>query len=604
MTDTIRRLPITAAIVCLILAPLTGCEGDKFAPRIPTGMAVVVSEPPTLLVGGFAGRALDDMVVLASQTAVVGHGPDGWNHLGDDWLGPLVLGEVAMNADGDVAICDNFGRVFLRRSGTWTELPPLDGVRLDDVAIDHDGSIWVCGRSDFFLPLLAHWDGAWHLYQPPEQNTGLFRLAVAGPGDLIIDGSRGLVFRFRNGAWEQPGVFTEVNDLWSDGEGRVLAAWLQWVGLLGEDGFEPLDERVFPSNLACIAGNGLGDVAVGWYPGLVSVLRGGTWEDLPPILRDDGDPVTPYRMILFDDGTIVVRSGWRGAAFVYDGASWSKFGPPSPPLRAIVLYTTYSNNDPRWNVVGAEGIEIEIDTDRLTYRNPASMGERLDVVDRVRLRHNEFFYVTAGGQWVIDVGQERMRSTAPAPHPYRAAAAGDDGEVVVVGDAGQVEWGYGGVQHSDGPGVTADLLDICSCPADSAFWVVGDAGTIARRSAGRTWDLHDGVTTADLAAVWARDDQDVFVAGSGGTVLAWDGTSWRDLHCPLDQDLLGIAGSSGRYLWVCGRNGALAIHDGDRWRELDSGHDGDLIDMALRNFRQAVVLTDDGTLLGCTVLDP
>ena len=604
MTDSYRRLPTTAAIICLLLVPLAGCEGDRFEPTLPAGVVVTVSEPPAIAVSAMAGHSLHDLVVVGEYTVVASHGEDGWTSLGDDWLGYLNLRSVAMNAAGDLAIADNGGRIFSRQGGAWMELPDLAGAQIDDVAIDHDGSIWACGRNSAWLPLLARWDGAWHLHQPPEENTGLYQIAVAGPGDLVIDGSRGLVFRFRDGQWEQPGLFTEVHDLWSDGEGLVLAGWLHRVGILGADGFEPLDDRVFPDDLRCIAANDLGDVAVGWSPANVAVRHDGVWQDLPPIVTENGESPQPRGLLLFEDRTLVARTSW-GMLWHFDGTAWTPIGAPAPGRRAIVFSRRhYYGNVTEWDVVGADGIVNEIDNEQPRYTHTNSLGERLDVVDRARLTNGEYLYITPGGHWMARIGNDRVGSDEPSPHAYRAVASGSGGEAIIVGDAGHVEWGYNGIQFTDGPGVTANLQDIWNCEADTCYWVVGDQGTIARRAADQTWTLHPGVTDADLAAVWARDGQDVYVVGSGGTVLAWNGAAWRDLHCPLDQDLTAVMGSDGNYLWVCGHAGALAMHDGDRWRVLDMGYASDLLDLALQSFRQAVVLADDGSLLGCTVLDP
>lgn len=605
MSDTRLNPLICGALVGLVLLPLAGCEGERFEPRLPTGVSISESEPPALEVHALAGHSLDDLVVVGNLCAIAGHDADGWTFLGPEWPGSLRLVAVTTSAGGDVAVCDEDGRVFERRAGAWSELPALDGVRLADVAFDHDGSIWVCGRSQLWLPLLAHWDGAaWHLHQPPYDNTGLYRIAVVGPGDLVIDGSRGVAFRFRAGDWEQIAFFTEINDLWTDGQGEVYAAWLHRVGRLAADGFEPLDDREFPNDLRCIAGNDQGDLAVGWYPGGVAVRHDGLWEDLPPIPSVDGSTPTPDRLILCGDGTLIVLAFW-GQMFRYDGAAWASFAPSSPPLRALVLDRVSSYDlIAEYDVIGAEGTVYAIDDREPRYRGVGTVGERLDLIDRVRLANGSYFHITASGRWMVRIGDDRSGSAEPAPHAYRAAAAGPDGEVVVVGDAGQVQWGVNGIQFTDGPGVIADLHDIWSCEADSTYWTVGDGGTIARRAPDRSWTLHSDVTATDLTAVWARDDRDLYVAGAQGTVLAWNGTQWRDLQCPLVQDLTAIMGSPGRYLWVCGRAGTLAMHDGDRWRVLDSGYGGDLLGIGLQTYRQAAVLADDGSLLGCTVLDP
>src|SRR6185503_4847604 len=59
----------------------------------------------------------------------------------------------------------------------------------------------------------------------------------------------------------------------------------------------------------------------------------------------------------------------------------------------------------------------------------------------------------------------------------------------------------------------------------NAVYVVGDGGTILRRT-NNTWTQMESGTTATLRGVWGASATDVWVVGEGGTVLRFDGTTW------------------------------------------------------------------------------
>jgi len=81
-------------------------------------------------------------------------------------------------------------------------------------------------------------------------------------------------------------------------------------------------------------------------------------------------------------------------------------------------------------------------------------------------------------------------------------------------------------------------------------------------------------TGADLHAVWAAAEDDVFVGGSGGAILRWNGTEWETMETPTQKTIYDIHGVSASDVWAVGgdlnassvTDGCVILHfDGSSW---------------------------------------
>ena len=79
-----------------------------------------------------------------------------------------------------------------------------------------------------------------------------------------------------------------------------------------------------------------------------------------------------------------------------------------------------------------------------------------------------------------------------------------------------------------------------------------------------------------LRAVWGHSPQGVFAVGDGGTILHFDGASWKAMASGTDRDLAAVWGSAPSRVFAAGRGGTLLYYDGSRWRRLESGTNEDL----------------------------
>ena len=103
--------------------------------------------------------------------------------------------------------------------------------------------------------------------------------------------------------------------------------------------------------------------------------------------------------------------------------------------------------------------------------------------------------------------------------------------------------------------VGIDLRAAKTSPS-GASWVVGDNGTVLEWN-GATWRGWFALANLRLYAVWPFSDTDVWAAGVGGTILHFDGATWTPVSSGTTQTLRGMWGASDGTLWVVGGAGTV-----------------------------------------------
>lgn len=109
---------------------------------------------------------------------------------------------------------------------------------------------------------------------------------------------------------------------------------------------------------------------------------------------------------------------------------------------------------------------------------------------------------------------------------------------------------------------------------DKALWLVGDNAAVARYPVSPS--LGTGVvmpipSQADLVAAWGQGDQ-LWAAGSGGTVLHFDGTDWNEEETGTKATLRAIFGFAPNDVWAAGDEGTVLHFDGARWSKIEMGN--------------------------------
>ncbi|HEY7375180.1 MAG TPA: hypothetical protein VIF57_23665 [Polyangia bacterium] len=269
--------------------------------------------------------------------------------------------------------------------------------------------------------------------------------------------------------------------------------------------------------------------------------------------------------------------GWAaGGKLLYrwDGREWSAAAEAPEVVGAI----WGSDADDVW-AVGAGGLVMHFDgrgwlgEQRLPGRPwlTSVAGRARDDVWVAACDYMGFTAHWSGARWT-------PRPVAPSPAyaavhnmcPKLAPEAG--GRALVAVDSAM--FAFAGVDWRDTPSPLADADRVplargqitALAPADDEMWAVGwqpdgtsdtGRGPLVLRRRGDVWEKLDvGVTRGAASALWARAFDDVWVVGTGGLILHFDGRAWTREESGTDEDLAGIHGA-GDTIWILGVEGGL-----------------------------------------------
>ena len=126
--------------------------------------------------------------------------------------------------------------------------------------------------------------------------------------------------------------------------------------------------------------------------------------------------------------------------------------------------------------------------------------------------------------------------------------------------------------------ITSKLTDLSgvSGVTPSDVFVVGTRGTVLHFD-GTRWQEQKSGTSRNLSAVWAVSPTDVFAVGFDGLILHFDGKEWRRQTSGITRTLSAIWGDSPAHLVAVGRSGTILRYDGKVWRAEESGTRHDLL---------------------------
>jgi len=72
--------------------------------------------------------------------------------------------------------------------------------------------------------------------------------------------------------------------------------------------------------------------------------------------------------------------------------------------------------------------------------------------------------------------------------------------------------------------------------------------------------------------VWGTSSNDVFVVGSEGVILHYDGSAWHEMDSGTDANLNAIWGFSNSDIYAAGCNSTILHYDGNHWSKEDRGY--------------------------------
>ena len=198
-------------------------------------------------------------------------------------------------------------------------------------------------------------------------------------------------------------------------------------------------------------------------------------------------------------------------------------------------------------------------------------------------------------------------------------------EVVAVGDGGvllqlrkrDLSWQQRALPAAVSDAQT-DLLAVWLSSTDA--WVVGAASTLLRcpitggaclvldgpTDAARTFRGVAGAESTMYVQASAHapvqnpvQRLDLWVVGTGGTVLHFDGSAWTEQSAGTDVGLHGVFAISTSDVWACGADGVLLHFDGADWSAVQSGTTRTLYSVWAAGATSVWVSGDAGTLIFC-----
>lgn len=173
-----------------------------------------------------------------------------------------------------------------------------------------------------------------------------------------------------------------------------------------------------------------------------------------------------------------------------------------------------------------------------------------------------------GTAWRLDVrGWTDLEPPVEVDLMAVGAVSGDD--VFFVGREGTILNFKDGAWRVQTTGITSDLFGISASSAGGVH-VVGAFGGLLQRDGSnwvRTQIAGPGVT---LRSIWRAPDGRMVAVGSGGTVVLYDGLSWKlqlttETVSPA-RTLYSVTGLDGQDIVAVGDRGAVLQHDAGKWR--------------------------------------
>jgi hypothetical protein len=147
-------------------------------------------------------------------------------------------------------------------------------------------------------------------------------------------------------------------------------------------------------------------------------------------------------------------------------------------------------------------------------------------------------------------------------------------DVFTVGDRGVILHYDGACWRPQETG-TEDLFFGVSGSGPTDVWAVGGRGNVAHYD-GTRWETVDVTAVAPDAhfvSVWAAAPGEVYVAGTGGTVLRLHDGTWTRQDVGTGTLLRWVWGTGPKDVWVAGDGATVRRFDGTAWRPVAIGID-------------------------------
>ena len=113
------------------------------------------------------------------------------------------------------------------------------------------------------------------------------------------------------------------------------------------------------------------------------------------------------------------------------------------------------------------------------------------------------------------------------------------------------------------------------------------------------WITMQSDVSNSLKSVWGTASNDVFVAGSGGAILHYDGTVWTQMVAATTQNLTAVSGSALNNAVATGNAGVFLRYNGSTWTSTGSNSNQNHSGVWCSSTTESFVVGENGTILQC-----
>ena len=137
-------------------------------------------------------------------------------------------------------------------------------------------------------------------------------------------------------------------------------------------------------------------------------------------------------------------------------------------------------------------------------------------------------------------------------------------------------WDLGNISVSFRGNTVSPLLDGVLVFSPTDIWVVGD---LPIHGDGKNWSVYDlrsmpGFDSVSLLKAWGTSSHSIYFVGEAGSIVYFDGTSWKNQSVSSSIYLRDVWGSpDGKTVWACGYSidqsqSILLKYDGTSWQTI------------------------------------
>ena len=311
-----------------------------------------------------------------------------------------------------------------------------------------------------------------------------------------------------------------------------LAAFSRWTGAWGSTSLIDSGDQSFLAeieNLFAVHGSSSDNVFAVGAKGTILHYDGSAWTQI-----DSPTSVDLYGVWVYDT-SFALAVGEGGTILSYNGSQWIQ----TLPIINTNLYGIWGSSDTNVYAVGQQGIVLHFDGTAWTVDTVASDLTPDDLNDIWGASSSFIFAVGNGGMILHYDGSDwSSRDDVTGADLYGVWGSGStSGEVLFAVGAGGEAYGY-------------DF---------GGNWTPIDWGLMDTP----TSDLFD-VWGVDTVASWSEDELGAFIVGEDGTILEYDGTTWKDESVGTGN-LYGAWASDASFALAVGEGSLIPMRDGSGW---------------------------------------